>query len=434
MLPQPLPCPATAPRDSTANPGEHSAMSHPTTTIFPTATSLLLTLSTVACGDSNEATGDGLGVAVEDSAGITIVENEPPPPDSRLPWQFGTQPSLSIGSVDSGAADELFEVTDATRLADGRIVIANSGSSELRVFNADGSHAATWGRRGEGPGEFTYGPSAVASWPGDSIAAPNPGGREVSLFDLDGNHGRDLALNAIFGNVVALMPDGKIVASSVMIEPETSESSNPVRYITEWAVLDADGTQQASFGVFLETEHWTTQGPDGSIQTSAPHPFGRQTSSAAWGELVAIGVQDSYEIKVFAADGTLVRIVRRGGAPESPSQEDMDALFDLMLGNLPDAARARARSMLLDLPLLESFPAFEEILADRVGYLWVREYRKFGEEDAVWTVFDPEGRVQGLVETPAGLNVFEIGEDYVLGSAQDELGVEYVHVWGLDRG
>ena len=434
MLPQPRPHPAPTRRDSTANPGNHSAMNHPTNTTLPTATSLLLTLSTVACGDSNQTTDDGLAATVEDSAGITIVENDPPPADSRLPWQFSPQPSLSIGSVDSGAADEFFEVTDATRLADGRIVIANSGSSEIRVFNADGSHAATWGRRGEGPGEFTYGPSAVALWPGDSIAAPNPGGREVSLFDLDGNHGRDVALNASLGNVEDLIPAGKIVASSVMIEPGTPGSSNLIRYITEWAVLDADGTRNASLGEFLVSEDWTIRGPDGSIQGSSPHPFGRRTSSAVWGELVAIGVQDSYEIKAFAADGTLARIVRHGGDPESPTQDDMDALFDRMFGNLPDEAQARARSMLQDMPPVDSYPAFEEILADGVGYLWVREYRKFGEGAAVWTVFDPEGRVQGLVETPAGLNVFEIGEDYVLGSAEDEMGVEHVQVWGLDRG
>ena len=104
------------------------------------------------CGDSNETTDNGLRVVVQDSAGVTIVENDPSAPDSRLPWQFGAQPSLSIGSVTSGDADELFQVTDAMRLADGRIVIANMGSSELRVFNADGSHAGTWGGRGEGPG------------------------------------------------------------------------------------------------------------------------------------------------------------------------------------------------------------------------------------------------------------------------------------------
>ena len=49
------------------------------------------------------------------------------------------------------------------------------------------------------------------------------------------------------------------------------------------------------------------------------------------------------------------------------------------------------------------------------------------EGEAVWTVFDPQGRIEGLVETPR-LEVFEIGEDYVLGLVEDEMGVEYVGV------
>ena len=31
------------------------------------------------------------------------------------------------------------------------------------------------------------------------------------------------------------------------------------------------------------------------------------------------------------------------------------------------------------------------------------------------------------------LFAIEIGEDYILGEATDELGVEYVQMWGLDR-
>ena len=70
-----------------------------------------------------------------------------------------------------------------------------------------------------------------------------------------------------------------------------------------------------------------------------------------------------------------------------------------------------------------------------MGYLWVEEYEFPGEkrDGVLWTVFDPEGRVMGFVETPEGVRVFEIGADYLLGTVRDELGVEYVRVWGLGR-
>lgn len=396
---------------------------------------VLLLILNAACDSSGDGTASGLGVVVEDSAGVTIVTNAQPAPGSRLPWQFGAQPSLSIGSVESGGADELFRVQDATLLGDGRIVIANAGSGELRVFNADGSHSGTWGRQGEGPGEFTRGPSFVASWPGDSIAAPDFGKRRLLIFGLDGNHGRDLALDATRFGIVDLLPDGKIFTSgSLILNPDISGSPGLVRYYTEWAVLEPNGTLLVSLGEFPMFEEWAVEvEADGNVWET-PHPFGRGTLGAVWGVLVAIGVQDSYEIKAFATDGSLVSIVRRGGESPSPTRAHQDEYFARLSAGRPAAQRAEALRSGRDMPLVDSYPAFEEILSDRAGYLWVREYRMFGEGDAVWTVFDSEGRIQGVVETPPGLEVFEIGEDYVLGLAQDELGVEHVQMWALDRG
>ena len=394
---------------------------------------LVFPLFAIACDNGAETTETGLHSVVEDSAGITIVENAQPAPDSRLPWQFGDHPSLSIGVVEGDEANQLFKIRDVTRLADGRIVVANSGSGEIRIFNPDGSHEGTWGGRGEGPGEFSSGgPTAIALWPGDSIAAPNTGPR-LSLFDMDGNHGRDIAIEITRCDVRDLLPDGRIVSRGcLLLNRRAVGSSDLVRYDTEWSILDTDGTLHVSLGEFLDTEEWVISVPDGTGET--PHPFRRGTRGSLWGELVAIGVQDSYEIKAFAANGSLVRIVRRDGGPESPTRADQDAYFARRFADAPADRRAALMRSVRDMPLVDSYPAFEEILSDLAGYLWVREYRMFGEGDLVWTVFDPEGRVQGLVETPAGLNVFEIGEDYVLGSAEDELGVEYVQVWALSRG
>ena len=391
----------------------------------------MLALCSVGCEDGTGYAADAPRVVVEDSAGVSIVLNSAPAPDSRLPWEFGTQPSLSIGAFDSGEADQLFQVTDATRLADGRIVIANSGSNELRVFNADGSHAVTGGGRGEGPGEFvSYSPSAVAIWPGDSIAAVNPWGTRLSLFDAEGNHGRDVSLDATMLNVLDLLPDGKVFTSGSGggLHRDMAGSSGLVRSNAEWGILDADGTLLASLGEFPGSEFYAIFAADGSLEGGRPHPFGRGTVGAVWGDLVAIGVQDSYEIKAFATDGSMVRVVRRDGDLESPAQADLDDYYARRYADRPDDERTNALNAVRDMPLVEAWPAFSEILSDRAGYLWVREYRT-----AAWTVFDPEGRAQGLVETPPDLRIFEIGEDYILGWVYDELGVEYVQLWSLSR-
>ena len=93
------------------------------------------------------------------------------------------------------------------------------------------------------------------------------------------------------------------------------------------------------------------------------------------------------------------------------------------------------------MPVPETLPAFDTIMADALDYLWVGEYPlprrdvrgPRGVPHALWLVFDPDGRVLGFVETPPGLVVYEIGGDHVLGKVIGDLEVEYVQVWPLRR-
>ena len=66
-----------------------------------------------------------------------------------------------------------------------------------------------------------------------------------------------------------------------------------------------------------------------------------------------------------------------------------------------------------------------------------------GPDEARWTipaptglhdVFRPDGVYLGTVKLPHDLRIAEIGPDYVLGMARDDLDVEYVRMYGLDRG
>ena len=80
------------------------------------------------------------------------------------------EPTVSIGQLEGEEPYLLHWAGSFARLPDGRIVVANRGSSEVRMFDASGSHLVSWGGQGEGPGEFMS-LSHVAPWPGDSIVA-----------------------------------------------------------------------------------------------------------------------------------------------------------------------------------------------------------------------------------------------------------------------
>ena len=93
---------------------------------------------------------------VRDSAGIPIVENSGPAWSEGQPWSFGTEPTLRIGTVE-GDPNYIFErVRGATRMDDGTIVVLESGTNELRLFDGNGSFVRNLGGTGEGPGEFRF--------------------------------------------------------------------------------------------------------------------------------------------------------------------------------------------------------------------------------------------------------------------------------------
>ena len=146
-----------------------------------------------------------------------------------------------------------------------------------------------------------------------------------------------------------------------------------------------------------------------------------------------VSSNDKYELRAFAADGSLVRIVRREHESRVPRPADI-----LVSPTLRPELRIPLEEEMRKVPqsqLAPNFPAFAEVMSDAAGYLWVQEFDPPRERRPVllWTVFNPEGRVLGFVETPPGLEIYEIGEDYILGHAEDELGVEYVQVWPLER-
>ena len=51
-----------------------------------------------------------------------------------------------------------------------------------------------------------------------------------------------------------------------------------------------------------------------------------------------------------------------------------------------------------------------------------------------WDVFDSSGQKVTTVTTPRDVTIQTIGEDYILGVWKDEMDVEYVRMYSLDRG
>jgi len=370
--------------------------------------------------------------ATRDSAGIRIIENARPADDSRLPWRIGSEPAVSIGEVVGAEAYLLHRANDATILPDGRIVIANTGSNELRVFDSAGVHLATWGREGEGPGEFTN-LAGVASWPGDSLVAWNRWTWVISVFDAEGVLGRSFSLDS---DARPLEPRAVLKNGGILGRTGESAGDECRRSRERYELRSGEGASQVEFGTHPGREFHVGLG--GGMALRGLLPFGHSFWEAQWGGRVILTTDDNYEIRAYdASTGALARIVRREYESHAPTREEIDeALEDALkrtglIGQLLEPVRRDCGNI----AVLEQFPAFSKLLTDPLDHLWVREATLPGMDRPapLWTVFDPEGRALGFIKTPDGLTIYEIGADYLLGRATDEMDVESVQVWELER-
>ena len=393
----------------------------------------VVTLAAMACRQDEQSTGEFASL-VRDSAGIRIVENARPPEGSRLPWRIGPEPTVSIGVVDGEEPYMLHGVIDATRLSGGGIAVANRGSEEVRVFDAHGVHLVTFGGRGEGPADFRS-LWRIEPWPGDSILAWQLVNRRFSVFDSNGNYGRSFVLrsdeNASSRRslpLVATREDGTIVS---IVEGDADS--------TGVELVDGEGSRLVSLGAHADEDMITARGSRGYTERM-PAAYSRELVTSLWGDLIVVSPNHRYEIRAFGADGVLARIVRREHAPRIPTEADKQFYLDREIAlrdglEMPEELLEEARRVFGSIPVVETFPAFSAILTDDAGYLWVREYDLPREERPapLWTVFDPGGHVLGFIETPNDVRIHHIGEDYILVRVQDELGVETVQLWPLER-
>lgn len=390
-----------------------------------------LLLAPLACASERDGES-GPSTTTRDSAGIRIIENAKPPEESRV-WQVAPGPALSIGDRDGDNAYMLYQVSDATRLPDGRIVVASSGDNEMRVFDASGTHLATWGGAGEGPGEFQY-LELVEPWPGDSIIAWYGPRNGVLVFDSEGNLGRAFTLEPTVEHPIASVRAMAVIPGGAILAGHHPHVLDPV--VVE--IRDAEGRLRSSLGEHPGDERHIT--PDGR---RADPIYSALAVQVPWGDLIVHNLNNRYEIRAFAEDGSLARIVRRHPVARPPTQAEIDAYIEERASWHPvdltpaqiEEHQAEMRQSLQSLPVAEHITAFSSVIVDRLDHLWVEEFELPGQArtGSLWTVFDPGGRVLGFVETPDRLEIFEIGEDYILGRSWDEMYVEYVQLWALER-
>jgi hypothetical protein len=335
--------------------------------------------------------------------------------------------------VRDGNPDYQFQrIWEARRLSDGRFITADDMAKELRIFDSSGRHLKTIGGDGEGPGEFRA-VWLVGVYRGDSIYAYDYALMRASIFTPDAVFARSVE-NPIPGShdLSWAFDDGRFLfTKSVADRPQFPPG---LHWITAPAVeTSPDGAEVDTLAVLP-----IRQVLMGSTGRQEAYHMMAEAMRGPWGHGFFWATSDKDEVRFYNRAGELERIVRRGRERQAVTEELKEQYksgwLDYMAKEQGEDAASEFAPMLDAAVFPEEVPYFGSVLTDPTGYLWVQDYSTPFFLNRTWSVFDPSGQWLGEVQMPEGLRVTDIGEDYVLGITMDDLGVQYIHLYGLDRG
>jgi hypothetical protein len=346
-------------------------------------------------------------------------------------WSLAPRPFLVIGG-DADPSVEFTRVTSLVRLSDGRVVVADGGAKEVRLFSAAGRVLHSFGRVGQGPGEFMSVGSLIAS--ADTLFLADWINKRITPYLVDGTLLGARRMTDVRVSVIGRLSDGRWIVSTGF----TPTLEGPQRLYQDtlhlgWLGPDASGAVHW-LGAFPGTAFFVYNPANQSHGLAVGSaPLGPERVAGVSGDRVLVGSTGSSAVEVFDAGGRAESITLPL-APVALSDSDIATVRNAALAEQRDDFGRRFVTALFggeNLP--RNRPLYQALIAGVHGETWIIPFSGLPQQET-YVVVDRAGRVIGRAGVPPHFKLLQAGRDFLLGVATDELGVEQVQEYRLDRG
>lgn len=338
------------------------------------------------------------------------------------------EPDLTIGSVDGEDAYVFGRVSGLAMDDAGRIYVADLHAHEVRVFDDEGEHRFTIGRRGGGPGELSS-PCCLAFGPDGFLWVRDNGNARYVAFEVGAQDATAVATQRMSHSDVnrhvatTFDESGRLVDVGMRPDPATGEARTTRFHVRP----GGDVEQEVSAPLPPDPDALVHRVPvrfgDATGIQYFYQPYGpRHLVAHGPGGMHADAVSSSYSVRWYLGDGTLLRVVELPGESGPALTATQRTRADSMI-----AADARVAGTAMPFSRPQQHPPLAALRFDQDGRLWVQRTVLPGEPNRA-DVYGRDGERVGTVEFPAGLDLGYgvVRSDMLLGVMRDELGVEYV--------
>jgi len=385
----------------------------------------IVVMATLAFGVSGCSFPDGTpGTVLADSAGVRVAVAQDPAWGWWSGWEVASDPEVQIGAVD-GPADQRFgKIVGVLRMGDGRIVVADQTSGELRFFSPQGHFMGRAGGVGQRPGEFQS-LDFVGLLPGDYLVTFDSRLLRYQVFDPQGAYVRGIGVRSGLG---AHPGWERFSAGRIAVDLETGLMDS----------LSVEPGPEADV---------TPRGAGGYSHRAVM--FSKDSEFAASGGRVALVDTRAWEVRILDGEGRLELIVRRPVEPEAATEDHVRETVENAVqqafppdGDTPQEDRDRLRQTWTEMPRAETLPLLRSVHLDDDGNLWVESYFPVGGEPGPFQVFAQDGTWLGGVDLPEGLQrghnqreapPIHFGSDFILGVWGDARAGQSVRLYRLEK-
>jgi hypothetical protein len=354
-------------------------------------------------------------------------------------WTVDTAPMVRIGAADGTPAYVFGYIGSVSRAASGSIVVMDDASRTLRVFDAQGRYVVSYGRSGQGPGEFGAEAVHARFLSTDTIATFGSSGH-LQYFSvrrgylassrvLPADLAKRMGEAAARPRRVLLGRGGYLVIVDDGARAGTREGvvvRSPTRLV--WAPLDLGSFRP--LGSFPGTERVTIPMSTGPFTASPVFAAALVYGSDPAGERVCAG--DTMKPRIDCFDrGIATLTVTWPHQPVDIPKEATDQWKARMLempGTGPRiTATGAGRRMLSSISLKTTMPAYSAVFVDTEKNVWIGmpANRAASDSGRVYSVYNPAGLPLGKVAMPR-MTLKEIHADVVVGVTTDEDDVQRV--------
>jgi hypothetical protein len=370
------------------------------------------------------------GLEARDSAGVEIAEIR------GDPWtapEWATLDSARAQRIlpDEARPETLFgRVRGALQLSDGSIAVLDIGRYVVLIFAPDRSLVRSIGRQGQGPGEFES-PWRLVRVRGDSVGVVDISGHlEILAVTGDGSRRMAMPRGSDTGTpqVLGAFANGDFLAILNEFPGAPKPGTNPL-YST-LHVVTADGRSGATLGRHQSTQFTFRKGGDGQFH-EIPTLFWAEPGMAVLPAGYVWCLATEFDCQIRSSAGVHVRTIRAPVRTAAVTAGDVAELKRIQLARSATAQdTAQLEASILEADRMERFPVLSLIRTDVRGRIWMRSFTwKDSDRTVPWLVLEPTGRVLGTVTMPVRFQVYDIGEDYILGVERDTDDVEGIAMY-----